>query len=264
MAKKNIKDILSSTNRRKRRRKLLIVKIIFFLVLFLLIVGFVVFNICSDRFRLKQVVINGVQSEEKDILENEVRMALQGNTFLFIPKDSVFFFDEHSFEENLNVKFQNLQNIKVEKNFPQTLTISAEVRRAHSLYCVETCYVVDSKGFIFEESTVASTSDIFLTYIDHSKSSSTNPVGSYFMEKDIFNSLNQLIAKLLNKNLNVEVVNIESGDHFNLILDTKSYIKINPKKSFDETYQDIMTVLSQATSTYEYIDVRFDRKMFYK
>ena len=120
--------------------------------------------------QVRDIIISGLETLDESAVRATVASELAGSRFLFLPRSSYFLSDTHGLAKDLRAAFPAIADIRVEKSFPASLTLSVTERQFWGIMCntlrrLETefplgnsvskeiapqCVAVDTTGFGYE------------------------------------------------------------------------------------------------------------------
>ena len=126
----------------------------------LLFSGLVYFLIFSDFFIIKGIEITGNKEVAADEVKNSIENKLKGEKGI-IPSDNIFLIDKTGIKEELFYLFPPIDNITIERGWPDALKVKLGERQGAALFCMdrrsgeggefrEECFVMDREGIIFK------------------------------------------------------------------------------------------------------------------
>lgn len=236
--------------------------------MFFIIVIFFLFFI--PQLRINNIAIAGADGKAAKDLENEIKSILQNKYYYIIPKDHLFFYPRDEIEALLEKKFR-VQKFGIDKDYPSALKISISEREPWALWCSAEnqgkCLLIDRDGFAFENAPLTAGTAV-LKIIDARNS---NPLGKNILPEGDFSLLRFFIEEIP-KNIDEKIssVNIKaSGKGFLIYFKTGWYAFIDNETDKDKAIQNVNLALNNSEikdkrSKLEYIDLRFEDKVFYK
>ncbi len=136
----------------KKRNSIFRSRFFWFVILFLIIFGGIFYWIfLSSFFQVKEIEINGNQKVLTQDLKNVIEAQVVNN-LIFIPHKSIILIDLDKIKKAVLEKFTQIEKISLKRNFPHTLIVEVEERKAVAVFCLNTyCFLLDKEGVIFEE-----------------------------------------------------------------------------------------------------------------
>jgi cell division septal protein FtsQ len=123
----NVNPFKKEDKRTKR-----IIYLYLFLILFCILITLSVL-IFHPFFKINKIEIKGLQRIERMEIETVVNDLLDLNSFIFLPSDSFFIINLENTEEILKNRFP-IENIKIEKYFPNEIKIEIEEKITTIIY----------------------------------------------------------------------------------------------------------------------------------
>jgi hypothetical protein len=127
-----------------------------FLIFFIIISIFLFFwfFVFSDYFLIKDIVVNGEESINKEAIYFTVKSELSKKIFWIFPKSNIFLFNKEEIEKLLKERFVNIASVYVEiQFFNKTLILNIKERKGEGFWCLnnDRCFIFDNEGVIFSE-----------------------------------------------------------------------------------------------------------------
>lgn len=260
---------------RKRKRvfyKLSILFCVFVVVLLVLL------NLPFLRF--DKVVVNGTKVLVANEVEEFVGTKIEGRLALILPRDSIVFYQKNEIESHLDVRFSRIENVKFYRN-GQTLLLRVKEYEGSYLWCgkdnldTNQCYFLDSRGHIFDESPYFSGS-AYLRFYGPSDIGRDEVLGTDFVDEETFSRLLGIVDKVeylgfdvsrftILKEKQVDIlVSVGGNDaHIYLLYDEKSDDRLNDL-ALAMTQEPLLSEKQNNFANLEYLDIRFDNKVYYK
>ena len=292
----------SLTRKRKKKKILKIWLLILSTVVFFICLAWLL-SLQSLAIK-KVIVIGNVNitsGEIQNITNNILDQKYLGifskrNAFIY-PKDYITETLSHTYPriENIVIDTESLEilNIKVKERISSSVWCAAVL-----------CYLVDEQGYIFAESAMnivsnsptgsissssspSSTSTLSDTLVSAPKESThavlyggdqfvgPEPIGKYVFTENLYRDILQTIDELEKEKLKIKEVHVFSRDEIVFTVTDGGKIIFSDRKPFAVSLENLRSSLkssvfagqkssSSPTSKFEYIDVRFGNKVFYK
>lgn len=266
----------STLKRRKRNRLILYGVLVSCGIALLVGAGAYVSGI--PQFLVQTVAISGNTVTDGMLIEDVVRSELKGRYLGLFSKENSFLFPRRAIERAVLSEFQRVRSVEVARKGLNTVIVVVEERKPRALWCegntpflkgksLTECYFLDNSGFIFSHSPDFSR-NVFVRYFGGV--SATNTIGSFFAQAQ-FAEYDFFVQSLRGEKLPIsDMVLLHSGD-------IELYLESGVKILF-EARQDLGTILSNiklliereelallsTTPRFEYIDLRYGNKVFYK
>lgn len=270
------KDIFLDS-RRLRRQTFFSRIAVFFAVLGLMIAAFVAF-FYIPYFRIKIVSISGLETLRSSEIEKSIRDFVSGREFWVLPRSSIFILSEDMIISHLAKNFPKLFKIsmKVEGLYPAALAVSVKERTTWAVVCSSAtlatsqnnCFYASSDGFLFGPAPKESGS-LFLHIQD--ERTENYDVGNHFLDGSELNRINIILERIkATTGKSVDEITVKKNEIFyyeatndagwKIIFDSKT----DPKRTGENFALAYKNTLGEDLSKVDYIDLRFENRIFYK
>ena len=210
---------------------------------------------------VKEIKVNGAQKISQSDCVKKIEDEVNKKIALFNSK-SILLFNLEQTKKELLAQFPQIQNIKIERQFPSKIFASVEERRGVAIFNAQNGknYLLDSDGVIFEEA--GQNSD--LLQINSSSEPPAN-IGAQLVARDLLAAILEIRGDIQNSNgIFIKSAQIANAQRVNLQTNAGWYIYFNPLKDADEQLSKLKAVLNdesfkQKADNLEYIDIRFTR-----
>jgi len=270
---------LGPSQMRARRRRLFFIR--FSIVLFFLLVIIIALAILSGHEKVKVETIN--ISGNATTTSNEVlaiaRQDMAGRYFYLFSKSNSLIFPRFQIKKDILMNIKTIKDVDISWTGWKEISITLFERKAHSVWCgndMETinsvCFLVDKEGYIYSLAPVFSGSMFIKNYGPLAPNQLNNishitPIGSYFLPKNIYTQIYNLIDILDQNNLKIVSVSFDGFD-YKFTLEAGPKIIFNEKNDFNSSFQNLFTAIEtknldlvKDASLINYIDLRFDNKI---
>ena len=255
-----------------RRRKMRLV--LFAILICLLIPIYIGFAWLSyhPKLNIQTIQVQGVNELREETIQFFIESQLDdGVVHLFSTKNELFL-NRNALVTGLIDKFPRVKSVKIPfTKFSQKLIVYLEERTPEFLWCDnnednEKCYVVDENGYIFASYDIESSNDYIIL---RSKLVSENILRATVTSTKNFENL-KLVFKLIKNNLelNVASVDIDDSDGY-VYLDSGLFVKVDLNFDINNQISNLETILDSnelknSKESIEYIDLRFNNRVYYK
>ena len=230
---------------------------------------------------IQRVSIKGVKTVPEGDVFNLLQPYLEGSYFHVFSKRNVSLIRTHVLEEVLYTAYPRFERVNVSRRGFSVLWVMIRERDPFAVWCsaTEQCYFLDRTGLVYAPSPNF-LSGVSFTRFGGGGTSSTTPVGSRFLPEEDFTSLNGLIGDL--SKLSLKTTRIEHKDgNIDITVWTDEHATTAPSSfslfvtassSYTQAINDLTVILDSPDfkkevhelSLLDYIDLRFDNKVFYK
>lgn len=273
---------------KQKKRKIKFIQRVCGSILSLFICGAFFYLLNIDFFRITTIKIQGETIENKEDLDAVIKDFLSGRYLLLVPKDSVFFFQEEFLITLLKNKFPRLSQVEISMPSFNTVLLQVSDKKARMLWCAvensNSCYYLDGVGNLYSTAPNFSGNIFFKIYGQVPNS----PIGQQVIDPLVLESIDGFLLKLPeiligletnNKKWEIDHVDDLSDGDFRIVVknikngDIKWGILFNENNSSEDLLLKIKTAsqmpvfrqeLSNSSKVLEYIDLRFERKIFYR
>lgn len=258
-----------------------------------LVYGFAWF-VGLPSWQIKNINITGFETIEQDELYASVEEALDGSFYYLIPKTQYLFLSTAGIADIIKEKFPKIRAAKVEKTFPDTLSVVIEERKIYAVYCyyarkkeasttAETiaavffgprkgefsnCAYMDRDGVIMDSGAKIAGS---LFPVIESDEKAIVGVGKEGIAKDVLDFFDKAGAFLKNKTgYELDSMAVSRDLPKDYLLNTKSgwYLIVSRDAQIEEWAAQLKIILEskikERVKDLYYIDLRFGNKIFYK
>lgn len=280
--------ITRSSDVLKERRKKTFVKYLWFLLGLVILFVLVAFFSYNKNLLIKDVIVNGNEILNEEDIKKETFKILKDNKVLaFWAGDNKFIYRNKKLEVGLRDAFPRILDIRIQR-VGKNLEINLSERERAFLWCGNEapsflerfeegdCYFLDNSGFIFDKSPGFS-SGVYFTF--YSKTEDENPIGEHVLDFQFIKDINSLISVMSEKGLPAHSLVVKDEGQYELLLNIGTDLNDYPKILFtkDNTIEEIYnkfisiideeplkTDLLEKSNKLEYIDFRFNNRVFYR
>ncbi len=242
--------------------------VIFLWVLFLLLIlSYVIF--LSPIFKIEQIKISGNEVvSNQEIIQSLDKFRFK-NLLGFFNYDNLFLVTEKRLNQAIIGDLHRISEIKLSKRiFKKTVTLTVTERKEAGIFCKQKCYYIDNSGVIFE--TAPETSGVLILTIKDEAPGEVQEgkkvIDQQLIEK-FFNVQNYLTQRLNLKALDF-VINSDTFKNVKVNTNEGWYILFDQSGDFEKQLQALELSLAQAVkedrTNLEYIDLRVDKRVYYK
>jgi len=260
---------LSHAHARKRRLFLIRLYIILFFV-FVIVFGLAIFS-GNEKVKIQTIIVSGNAAVSSDTVLAIAKRDMAGRYWYLFSRANSLIFPRFQIKKDLLKEIKTISDVSISWNNWQQISITITERRPHSVWCgndmriSESCFFVDKYGYIYSEAPTFSGSIFIKDY--GNISTSTGAVGQYFLSRQTYSKIFNLVDSLDKNNIKVVAVSFDGTD-FRLILESGPAIVFTNKDNFDSAFQNLFTAvenksldLVDGAGNISYIDLRFDNKI---
>ncbi|MDP3785425.1 MAG: cell division protein FtsQ/DivIB [bacterium] len=278
------RELLDVSRRRKRRWALIKISSWTSIVFLGIAAGVSFFYIPS--LRASSITFTGLETLNETKLREEVSDILSKKYFLIFPKNNIVFLPRKEIL-SLLAGIPRLEGFSIETGLPSKLEIKLKERKSWAVWCRKPadlpaegspqagspsdiqagkppCALVDKNGFVFAAAPIFSGSAV-LKILD---GRGIDYFGKNFIAPEKLNEIS-LLGERLEKRLGEEIsaVEITNDDEFHLVLKNGWYLKLDFATDLPKAFDNLALILENLKDSrrnLEYIDLRFQDKVFYK
>jgi hypothetical protein len=267
----------SSPLRAKRRRKRLIALGIFLLLVLLLALG-ASYAAHMPQLRIAAIEIGGEKEMPEQLVADRVREILSDDSWRFIPRDSILFYNKEAIQRAVVADFPRLRFASVgrESWFSNTLVVTIDERSPLARWCpsatlgteVQACFVLDETGFIYAEDSATAVRPSSEYVFSGGIPEDGVPIGRVFSPGHLPGLL-ALLERLADAGFAAQGASIENEQDFLVPLDRGFSIKASFGSDVGGLVRNLELVLNSETlqgrqDDLEYVDLRFGNRVYYK
>jgi|SRR3989344_736413 len=243
------------------------------LVAIIMLLG-AIFLLRLPGWQVSKIEFSGLETLDSKELENKVRTELTGQYAFLVPRSSIFLAGVESLSAFLKKEFPVIGEIRLEKKFPNTLSISVSERKVLGILCNDleekeniSCVYIDTKGFAVDKAPNSTGSLIVKVRTDFSELTvGSNVLDSTVVERILF------LGSELKKKTGAGAIEYEysSKNPKDIVLRTHEGFRILFLKdsNFENVFKVLRRVLDEEIkdrrAKLDYVDLRFGNKVFFK
>jgi len=230
------------------------------------------------NYLIKKVVIEGIKSISGQEMRSLVSDKLDGSYLGIIPRSSIIFYPREKIAGVLGDYFRSLESAAIYIGRDKSLVISVEERTPQFIWCRETgsvpaeqCFFMDRGGYIFDEAGGESLEsyirfDGFINGID-------NPIGRFYISSERFADISSFLGELARIGLHPKNFLVNDSGEYVINLKSDTYLLVSNDADFEDVLSNINSVRNdpdlkklfiEDILPFEYIDLRLNKKIYYK
>ena len=248
---------------RAKKHKPLIAKASFWrsICVFAVLCGSVWLVCFSPALEVKDIEVAGAEKvSEQDcakVIHDEVNKKIA-----FLDSKSILLFNMEQTKKELLARFPQVQNIKIERQFPSKIIASVEERSGVAIMGDGSGkkFLVDGNGIAFEE--VFEQKELLEISVAAGR---PLKVGDEAVSKEMLSGILRIKGDMLaSSGINTVGASIETPERINLQTQDGWYVYFNPLKDIDSQLSKLAAVIGDESfkakkANLEYVDVRFTR-----
>lgn len=251
---------------RKLKRKHFLLKLVKILAVFSISLIFSLSFIYLSYFRIKNIEVIG-QTLKKEEMVRVIKNELNGYFMLFAPKNNIFFVKKEKIIKQLRDNFPEIKKIDIKnKYFQSAILVNLNFREVFASYCQkQDCFYVDEGGVIFSSSPEIS-GGLILKIFDERESFQKARLGQKIKAEkidEILNFVKKLPLLIPNK---IREIALKNENSYEVIFDENFRVILDSEIESDKAAKNLKIALDNINNKekLEYIDLRFDNKVYYK
>jgi cell division septal protein FtsQ len=224
------------------------------------------------QFSIDSVSISGAEQIPQPLIQNYVESILHDGSHRMFSRSNIVLYPRSVIEEAVESFFPRIKSAKISREslLATAITVAVEERKPFAQWCEARCYIMDEGGFIFAEASNATTLSIPTTHyvFRGGIASSTHPIGQRFALAHLPGIL-VLLELLGQAGFNPEGGSIDNDQDFLIPFAEGFTLKVSFGQDANTLTKNLQLVLSSEPlkgkeSQLEYIDLRFDNRVYYK
>jgi hypothetical protein len=225
------------------------------------------------RFQLKEVYVSGNNTIVSEDIIDIAKNILTERIAIFFTRSNIFLFRSNNLEAQILKEFPFIDTAHVTYSFwDEEIRITVSERATWGLYCImsaPTCYYIATDGVLLAEAPRL-TGSIIIRIIDMRSIIDSYAAGNLVISNTRAARIQQVISRLEEHHAIVVqevMVGRAFADSTELITNEGWYILLDEKTNIARALDDISLVLEKHItdrSDLEYIDIRFEGKVFYR
>ncbi len=237
-------------------------------------VGWVWLFFYSPYFKIEKIEILGLEQIDKNEIKAIVDSQLFNRRFLIFRQSNIFIFDEKSLSKNINAKYF-LNNLAINKDLPSTLIIQIKEKTSKLIWVTNNKnYYLDLSGTVIgevaalptaETEGVSSAKNLPIIYDESNKEVN---IGEKVLEESRVLAVIELTERILQfTGVEIDFYKLINGIELRAITKEGWYILFaddnieNQLKKLDLILKE---KIKEKRKNLEYIDLRFEDRVYYK
>jgi len=256
------------------------IRVFIFALTLLTIVSLSSFVAHRHNIQIREVrLTGGVLVTESDV-QKVVDTVLSGKYFYIYPRNNAFIYPHDELVAELKHGLQRIDTVSVGVEDFHILTVVITERKPSALWCddgnpdMEKCYFMDDTSTVFADAPVFSGDAYFKYYGSLSTTTAGGGVigGRYMASSTQFTDISAFVSSVLAVGLRPQYLLQKDGGEYSLVIHNGGHIYFDTRESLSKVTQNMNILLNSdayrkavsATSTLDYIDLRFGNKVYYK
>jgi len=271
---------------KRKEQQRLALKTVGFAVVGACVLALCVYVLNESYARIQSVTLVYDGALNKADIEEVLDSVLGGYTLGIIPNDSLIFFAKGDLRAAILQTFPRTRDVEVRRTNGNELAVFVKDRKPVALWCGDivpatvsdrfylrtavteelwgVCYLMDRNSFIYAKAPVY-TGDIYVRY--YGPLLMASPIGQNFIPEEEFSAWNTFSEQAHERGYDVEAMLI-ADEHDIEVYMANGHKILMPRSEPELALSRFKTLLEaevvDTTSTVDYIDLRFDTKVYIK
>lgn len=292
------RDFLKSQSIVKRRRKRRFFRLFVNLAILLILIGGFSWLSWLESLAIRNVVVVGNSSVQATELQGHINTILDGKYIGLISKRNAIIYPKKEISEFVLEKYPRIADVNISTDGMHILSVVVEERKPLAGWCGPVdCYFIDQTSYIYDKMSgdsapqgnasstqaIATTASVTATdtesvqgdlIIFHGNDDvvGPTPITKTVFAKEVFEGMMSVSKALEVQSDKIKMVvtdvYVKNGESIIFKIKNNGRIIISDKRPFEESLENLKSALSASvfskTTQFEYIDVRFSNKVFYR
>jgi hypothetical protein len=274
------KSILKTQTLVRRKRRMFWFRVGLYSVFSLTIVSGIIYLFHIPKFSILNVSIEGAVSAPEADIKAKVTDDISGNYFFVFPKRNILLYPKSKIHTDILKQFPRVETVDLSLHSWNSLQAEVTERKPYAVWCKDeplmpenansdqgeivtgNCFFMDVTGFIFDQAPTFSGD----TYIRYYGNLTGEPVGQTFNPSLSLADTKKLLSALKDRDIGITDVVVKDFD-YELYTRKHQKLYIDPMQGVEKTLENLSIILTEAknaTSTWQYIDLRYGNKVYLK
>ncbi len=271
------RDFLKSQSIVKRRRKRRTLRLIFNLVILLIIFIAVSWLSWLSQLAIRNVVVVGNSSVQATELQTKINSILDKKYFGIASKRNALIYPKQEISEFILKEYPRIAGVKIDTDGMHILNVVVEERKPMAIWCAAVdCFYIDETSYIYDPANASSTESSIgaelITLHGNDDIVGPKPLTKTVFTKDLFEGMMASAKAIQTQSGTISMVvtdiYFKKGESIVFKLKNNGRIIFSDKRPFEESLANLKSALSSSifskAKQFEYIDVRFSNKVFYR
>jgi len=229
----------------------------------------------SGYLQITSITVKGAENLDADLIKNFTFGKISGKYFDTLEKNNIMLISSDKISRSIADKFRRIEDISLEKKFPDTLEVAIKERRSMMVLCsAGICFIIDDKGFPYAgadfESDDLKENELFVLNDDGNRAVK---IGEKALDPDYIQYLLD-IKDRLKGDLDLEIekdyrtpklisgdIRVKTSEGWMIYVD----VAIPIQKEIEMLKLVLAEKIEKEKRTeLEYVDLRTDNKVYYK
>ncbi len=260
---------LRSPHIRRKRNIRIFAKVLIGITICTIVVGLPVFVARLESLQIKEVTVTGATSISSAEIVDATQKILDESYVYVIPKTNIFMYPQNTIEHVLKDQFPRIETIDVRAGMKRKIEIKITERSAVAQWCktdnLDTCYFMDSQGYIFAQSPTF-TDAVYMVYRGDTKEI---PIGSSYLTVEQFTQIQGVLVRLNTLGIKPISVTYIENNEFEIMISGGGSVRMSLRDNVDKNISNLESILSDTKAgilveeklTVQSIDLRYGNKI---
>ncbi len=255
---------------RRRRQRVISVALIFLILAAL--TGAISWLSYLPELTINHIEVTGTKIVPAQFVIKSADAVLDAESRSILSQRNIFAYPRYAIEHAIPTDLPRIKSAIVSRSklFATSLTVHVEERIPYAIWCTapENCYMFDESGYIFAEHDSAVEDPLQTVYVFYGGIDAVgNPVGQNFVP-DHFHALRTLLKFIGDAGFAPTIVRFDGEQDLHILL--KDFmLKVSFGQDVNALVKNLQLVLSSGPlkgkeSQLEYVDLRFNNRVYYK
>ena len=222
---------------------------------------------------MKWMGVEGAKKVPTELISQYVDAVLDNGSHQMLSRRNIFMYPRVVLEKAVQGYFPRIRSAKIFRSavLATAVTVSVEEREPYALWCEDAtrCFTLDDGGFIFAEYWADSDERPATPYVFHGGvASAENPIGQRFAPGHLA-GLVALLSLAGQAGFEPRAISIGNGQDILITLSEGFTLKASFGQDANALMKNLQLVLSSGPlkgkdSELEYVDLRFNNRVYYK
>ena len=247
------------------RRRRALRRLFFFIFGVIALLSGAVYVFYLPKFRIEDIDVPKLKTLSQDGIKEVSKEILSAKLIGILPADNILLAPVEKIEAGLKSKFLRIKEVKISRHWPNILKMDIFERSTWAVYCwKDDCYLSDDEGFLFA-SAPEFEGNLLLKLYDERLPAEQFSVGDSILNRENFILISEFKNELEKVGKHVLKIILKDDQeefylgNWKIILDFETNKETAIKNLFLA-----LTEIGGLENKLDYIDLRFDDKIFYK
>lgn len=252
-------------NSRKMRRRRLIRRLFLFIFGVMAVLSVAIYIFYLPKFRVKDIDVSKLKTLSQDEIKEAAKEILSAKLMGLLPADNILLAPVEKIKTELKSEFLRIKEVKINRHWPDILKMDILERSTWAVFCQkDDCYLSDDEGLLFAPAPEFE-GNLLLKLHDERSSVEQFAAGDFVLNQKNFTLISEFKNELEKTEKLVSKIILKDDqqefylENWKIILD----FEINKETAIKNLFLALAEI-GVLENRLDYIDLRFDDKIFYK